>query len=63
MNEYPWLLDELIKVDGRFKAAKSPVGKIMLKNATVADICKFAKVDEGTLLENLEKFVKDHENK
>ena len=29
--KYPWLPDELIKIDRRFKIIKTPVGKMMLK--------------------------------
>lgn len=35
--KYPWLPDELIKLDSRFKIIKTPIGKMMLKNATIAD--------------------------
>ena len=34
---YPWLPDELVKIDGRFKIIKTPIGKMMIKNATVKD--------------------------
>ena len=33
---YPWLPDELVKIDGRFKIIKTPIGKMMIKNATIA---------------------------
>ena len=34
LAKYPWLPDELIKIDGRFKIIKTPIGKMMMKNAT-----------------------------
>ncbi len=37
LDKYPWLPDELAKLDGRFKIIKTPVGKMMIKNATIAD--------------------------
>ena len=33
LDKYPWLPDELAKLDGRFKIIKTPVGKMMIKNA------------------------------
>ncbi len=35
LDKYPWLPDELAKLDGRFKIIKTPVGKMMIKNATI----------------------------
>lgn len=61
MQEYPWLLDELIKVEPKFKLAKTPVGKMLLKSATITDLSKRAGMPEDELIENLEKFVKEYE--
>ena len=61
MQEYPWLLDELIKVEPKFKLAKTPVGKMLLKSATITDLSKRAGMSEDELIENFEKFVKEHE--
>ena len=61
MQEYPWLLDELIKVEPKFKLAKTPVGKMLLKSATITDLSKRAGMPEDELIENFEKFVKEHE--
>ena len=61
MQEYPWLLYELIKVEPKFKLAKTPVGKMLLKSATITDLSKRAGMPEDELIENLEKFVKEHE--
>ena len=32
LKEYPWLPDELVKLDGRLGVLKTPVGKMMIKN-------------------------------
>ena len=61
MQEYPWLLYELIKVEPKFKLAKTPVGKMLLKSATITDLSKRAGMPEDELIENFEKFVKEHE--
>ena len=31
LSQYPWLFDELTKISDRFKMAKTPMGKMMLK--------------------------------
>ncbi len=40
LDKYPWLPDELAKLDGRFKIIKTPVGKMMIKNATIRHHCR-----------------------
>jgi hypothetical protein len=63
LSQYPWLLDELAKINDRFKIAKTPIGKIMLKKATIADMSKRSGVDENTLISKLNELIKAHERK
>ena len=63
LDAYPWLPDELIKIDGRFKIIKSPVGKIMIKNATIADAVQKTGLPENVIIEELQKLIAAHENK
>ena len=63
LSQYPWLLEELAKISDRFKMAKTPMGKIMLKKAAIADMSKKSGVDENTLIGKLNEFIKTHEGK
>ena len=60
MQEYPWLLDELIKVEPKFKLAKTPVGKILLQTATITDLSKRAGIPENELINKLDTFIREH---
>lgn len=60
---YPWLLDELVKVNDKFKMVKTPMGKIMLKKATVADMSRKSSMDETVLIEKLNEMIRSHEGK
>ena len=40
MAEYPWLKGEAIKLDERFKLLDSPLAKMLLRKATIADASK-----------------------
>ena len=53
--KYPWLPDELIKLDSRFKIIKTPIGKMMLKNATIADAVQKTGLQEDVLITELKK--------
>ena len=60
LAEYPWLPDELIKLDSRFKIIKTPIGKMMLKNATIADAVQKTGLQEDVLVTELKKIIASH---
>ena len=60
LAEYPWLPDELIKMDGRFKIIKTRIGKMMLKNATIADAVQKTGLQEDVLITELKKIIASH---
>ena len=57
---YPWLPEELIKLDSRFKIVNTPVGKMMIKKATVADLSEKAGIPTEELLIRLQEMVDKH---
>ena len=60
LAEYPWLPDELIKLHSRFKIIKTPIGKMMLKNATIADAVQKTGLQEEVLITELKKIIASH---
>lgn len=58
--KYPWLPDELIKLDSRFKIIKTPIGKMMLKNATIADAVQKTGLQEDVLITELKIIIASH---
>ncbi len=58
---YPWLPDELVKIDGRFKIIKTPIGKMMIKNATIADAVEKTGLQEDVLISELNKIISAHQ--
>lgn len=58
---YPWITDELIKKDARFKKLKSPAGKILAKVATVAMASKKSGMSVEQLKGMLDDLIKKHE--
>ena len=61
LAEYPWLPEELIKLDSRFKIVKTPIGKMMIKNATLADLSEKAGLSTDELLQKLREMVDRHD--
>ena len=40
LTEYPWLKDEIVKVNDKFRMLNTPMGKIMLGKADIAEMSK-----------------------
>ena len=40
ISTYPWLKDEMAKVNDKFKMLNTPVGKVMLGKATITEMSK-----------------------
>ena len=63
---YPWLLDELARTEPRAKPflamMNTPLAKMTLKKATVADAAKYLKRPASKLLEKLDGVVRNYES-
>ena len=60
LAEYPWLPDELIKLDGIFSVIKTPFGKIIRRNATTADAVEKTGLKEDVIISELKKMIESH---
>ena len=61
LEDYPWLLDEAIKLDERFKMVNSPMGRILLKKATLVDLAKLGNLNVEDVVKEIEKMIENHE--
>ena len=61
LNAYPWLVDETIKMDERFKALKSPLGRMLIARATIADASQKTGIDEQRIIDTITEFIAVHE--
>ena len=62
LAEYPWLSEELIKQEPKFKLLDSPLGRIFLKKATIGDLSEKSGYSTEYLIGELEKVIEEHEN-
>ena len=60
LKEYPWLKDEVTKVSDKFKMLNTPVGKIMLKKATIAEMSKKSGISEEHIIGKLKDLIEKH---
>ena len=59
---YPWLKEEAIRRDSRFRAADTMVGRMLLKKATIADAAKYTGLTEEAVIREIENVIREHEN-
>lgn len=60
LAEYPWLKEEIVKVNEKFKMLNSPMGKLMLGKATIAEMSKRSGMDMQAFIDKLNNLIKAH---
>lgn len=60
--QYPWLKEEMVKVNEKFKMLSSPVGKLMMGKATIAEMSKRSGMDDDTIISRINELISNHSN-
>lgn len=60
ISTYPWLKDEITKVNDKFKMLNTPVGKMMLGKATIAEMSKKSGMDADIIISRILELVESH---
>ncbi|WP_462274090.1 hypothetical protein [Filifactor alocis] len=60
LEEYPWLKDEIIKVNDKFKLLHTPLAKVMLGKADLSMMSEKADMDVDVLIEKLKELIASH---
>lgn len=58
LKEYPWLREEIAKVNDKFSMLNSPLGKIMEKKATIAEMSKKSGMYEDVLIAKITELIR-----
>ena len=58
--QYPWLKAEMAKVNEKFKMLNTPIGKIMLGKATIAEMSKKSGMEAETIIEKIMEIIENH---
>ncbi len=58
--QYPGLKEEMVKVNEKFKKLNSPVGKIMMGKATIAEMSKRSGIEMDVLIGRLNEIIENH---
>ena len=60
LKEYPWLIDEVVKISDKAKVLKTPVGKMMIKKATIADVSSKTGLSTEEIIAKITEMIKEH---
>lgn len=60
--QYPWLKTEMAKVNEKFKMLNTPIGKIMLGKATIAEMSKKSGMEIDKLVSRLKTLIEEHKD-
>ena len=61
LSEYPWLKEEISKVNEKFKMLSTPVGKIMLGKADISEMSKKSGMDAEQIISKLTELIRSHQ--
>ena len=62
LDHYPWIKEEVIKIDSKFKILDTPLAKIMIKKMTIADLSTKYGVDEDMVIKMVNGLIAEHES-
>ena len=59
--QYPWLREEMAKVNEKFKMLNSPIGKIMMGKATIAEMSKKSGMEVEAIIGKIKELISKHQ--
>ena len=59
--QYPWLKEEIVKVNEKFKMLNSPLGKIMLGKATITEMSKKSGMEAEAIIAGISELIAKHQ--
>ena len=61
LAQYPWLKTEMAKVNEKFKMLNSPIGKIMMGKATIAEMSKKSGMETEAIIGKIKELIVKHQ--
>ena len=61
LEHYPWMAEEAIRLDERFRIVNSPMGRLLLRNTTIADLGKKAGLPPQEIMDKIGEMIAQKE--
>ena len=62
MEAFPWLLEDAVKLDPKFKVLNNPLGKAFIKNATIEELSRRSGLTVKEILDWIRESVESRKN-
>ena len=59
--QFPWLKEEMAKVNEKFKMLNSPIGKMMMGKATIAEMSKKSGMEAEVIIGKIKELIVKHQ--
>ena len=59
--QYPWLKEEMAKVNEKFKMLNSTIGKMMMGKATIAEMSKKSGMEAEVIIGKIKELIVKHQ--
>ena len=57
---YPWLIDEAVKIDGRFRILRSPFARGLIAKADISEVSRRTGADTEEIIGRIEEMIRNH---
>lgn len=61
LTEYPWLKEKIVEVNDKFKMLNTPVGKVMMGKATIAEMSRKSGMDADEIISKVKELILNHQ--
>ena len=61
MKEYPWMLEEAVKIDPQFAILKNPIAGAAFRRFSVADAARYSGLAEEEIMNRIRAMIAEHE--
>jgi len=61
LDQYPWLKEEMSKINNKFKMLNTPMGKMMMGKATISEMSKRSGMDADAIIGKLRELIEAHQ--
>lgn len=61
LTEYPWLKEKIVEVNDKFKMLNTPIGKVMMGKATIAEMSRKSGMDADVIISKVKELILNHQ--
>lgn len=60
MERYPWLLDEAVKIEPKFRLLNTLPGRLLVRRATITGLSEKSGLSVEEIVDNINRMIREH---